>query len=56
MVWVQVLPFVALYLFEGEDKETFAMILVGSFTLWLLLNIAFFCTIDLAYLGRSQAP
>ena len=51
MVLAQAFPFVALYLFEGGDKETFAKILVGTFILWLLLNIAFFCTIDLAYLG-----
>ena len=54
MVWAQAFPFVALQFFEESDtisKDAIALILVGSFSSWLLLNIAFFCTINLNYLG-----
>jgi len=53
MVWAQIFPFVALQFFESNEdesaKEAITVFLVGSFTMWLLLNIALFCTIDLSY-------
>ena len=54
MVWAQAFPFVALQFYEEGDtisKDTITAILIGSFSAWLLLNIAFFCTINLNYLG-----
>jgi len=54
MVWAQTFPFVALQFFEEGDTistDAIMLILIGSFNAWLLLNIAFFCTIDLSYLG-----
>ena len=53
MIWAQAFPFVALQLYEDSatTKDALTLFLVDSFTLWLLLNIAFFCTIDLRYLG-----
>ena len=51
MIWVQALPFVALQYYEGDDAEAIKIFLVCSFCLWLILNIAFFCTIDLDLLG-----
>jgi len=62
MVWAQAFLFVALQLFEGDEmtKDALALFLIGSFASWLLLNIAFFCTIDLSYLktffGTKTAP
>jgi len=60
MVWAQIFPFVALQFFEGELKSEIETGLVVSFTVWLLLNIAFFGIIDLAYLhtffGTMTAP
>ena len=50
MIWAQVFPFVALQSFEGELKSEIEAGLIVSFTIWVALNIAFFCTIDLAYL------
>ena len=57
MVWAQIFPFVALQLYEvdNEDgktaKDAIAMVLVVIFSLWIVLNIVFFCTIDLKYIG-----
>jgi len=54
MVWAQAFPFMALQFVEEGDtiaKGTITLILVGCFSLWLMLNLAFFCTIDLSYLG-----
>jgi len=53
MVWAQVFPFVALQFHEGDEtaKKTLTTFLVSCFSLWLILNIIFFCTIDLSYLG-----
>jgi len=50
MVWAQIFPFVSLQFFEGELKSEIEAGLIVSFTVWILLNIAFFGTIDLAYL------
>ena len=51
MVWVQALPFVALQYYEGDDAEAIKIFLVCSLCLWLILNVAFFCTIDLDFIG-----
>jgi len=54
MVWAQAFPFVALQFYEEGDtisKDLITLILIGSFSTWLLLNVAFFCSIDLSYLG-----
>jgi len=50
MAWAQAMPFVALQLYEGENKSLLTVALVGSFTLWLVLNVVFFLTIDLRFL------
>ena len=50
MIWAQIFPFVALQFFEGELNSEIEAGLIVSFTIWLSLNIAFFGTIDLAYL------
>jgi len=51
MMWGQVLPFVALQYYEGDDAEAIKIFLDCSFCLWLILNISFFCTIDLDFVG-----
>ena len=48
------MPFVALHLYNDGDKDNikkeFLMIFLScSLTVWLILNIAFFCTIDLSF-------
>jgi len=44
------MPFVALQFYEGGGENTIAFFLVGSLSLWLIVNVAFFCTINLDYL------
>ena len=60
MVWAQITPFVALLFFEGDKKEKITIILACSATLWLLLNIIFFRTINKSYyntfFGTMKAP
>ena len=52
MLWAQVMPFLALYFSELDAmKNTITIFLICSFVSWLLLDIAFFCTIDLTYLS-----
>jgi len=51
MVWAQTIPFVALQFYDGHDKENITIFLVCSFLLWLLLNAAFFNTIDMSFIG-----
>jgi len=59
MVWAQIIPFVALLIYAGTENdenerpkmEFLKFFLPLNFTLWLLLNITFFCTIDFSYLG-----
>jgi len=51
MIWAQAFPFVALQFFDGDSKDIMTGFLAVSFTAWLMLNIIFFCTIDLSYLG-----
>ena len=54
------MPFVALLFFEGSNKDVLTVILACSATLWLLLNIVFFRTINKGYLntffGTTTAP
>jgi len=60
MIWAQAFPFVALQYFDGEMKDIMSGFLAVSFSAWLVLNIIFFCTIDLSYLntffGTKTAP
>jgi len=60
LIWAQAFPFVALQYFEGEIKDIMTGLLAMSFIAWLVLNIIFFCTIDLGYLhtffGTKTAP
>ena len=51
MIWAQAFPFVALQYFDGETKDIMTGFLAISFIAWLMLNIIFFCTIDLSYLN-----
>jgi len=48
MLWAQIFPFVVLQLYDGDadTKDALTVYLVGSFSLWVLLNVAFFATID----------
>ena len=61
LVWAQVFPFIALQF--GADsamKDGIFLFLAVNFILWLLLNIAFFSTINRSYLhtffGTKTAP
>jgi len=62
MVWAQIFPFVALQLCDGDEtaRNVLATVVVGCFSLWLVLNFIFFCTIDLKFLntffGTKTAP
>jgi len=60
VIWAQAFPFVALQYFDGEMKDIMRGFLVASLSAWLMLNIIFFCTIDLSYLntffGSKTAP
>jgi len=60
LIWAQAFPFVALQYFDGDSKDIMTGFLGMSFTAWLMLNIIFFCTIDLSYLstffGTKTAP
>jgi len=51
MIWAQAFPFVALQYFDGEMKDIMKGFLAISFTAWMVLNITFFCTINLSYLN-----
>jgi len=61
MAWAQIFPFVALQFFEDKEmKGAITIFLICCLALWLLMNIIFFCTIDLSYLntffGTMTAP
>jgi len=60
MIWAQAFPFVALQYFDDDSKDIMTGFLVVSFSAWLMLNVIFFCTIDLSYLntffGTKTAP
>jgi len=51
ILWAQAFPFVALQFFDGEMKDIMTSFLAISFTAWMVLNITFFCTINLSYLN-----
>ena len=52
VIWAQAFPFFALQYFpDGESKDGIVIVIAASFTLWILSNIIFFCSIDLNYLG-----
>ena len=53
MAWAQAFPFVALQIFVG-DSTAIKLFLIISFTLWLLLNVFFFCTINLQVSERAR--
>ena len=62
MFWAQIFPFVALQFHERDEtaRNALTSFLVGCFSPWLVLNIVFFCTIDLKFLnnffGTKTAP
>ena len=66
MLWAQIFPFVVLIFFEDKDgkinnemKSTITTFLVCSFVAWLLLNVAFFLTIDKKHIktfSRKTVP
>jgi len=68
MLWAQAFPFVALNLVEGKiynksegiRSDEIFLLLSGNLILWVLLNVIFFCTIDISYLktffGTKTAP
>jgi len=60
MLWAQIMPFVALGWYEGGNKEQMQMLLLGSFGVWLLMNVLFFCSIDRSYMhtffGTKTGP
>ena len=45
-----ILPFVTLNFYEGETSAAVANFLVVNLAVWLILNIIFFCSIDLGYM------
>jgi len=50
LVWAQISPFVAFQFYNGAHSEILKLFLVISFVIWAVLNLAFFCTIDLNYI------
>ena len=60
MIWAQIMPFVALSFYEGENKEQLQTLLMGSFGIWLALNGLFFLTIEMSFMntffGTITAP
>jgi len=51
MIWAQIMPFVALGWYEGENKEQLQILLLVSFGFWLVLNGLFFCSIEMSFVG-----
>ena len=51
ILWAQAFPFVALQYFDGDSKDIMTGFFGVSFMAWLMLNIIFFCTIDLSYMN-----
>jgi len=62
VICAQVFPFVALQLYEGGDdiKDSMGLFLVCSLVVWILLNAAFFSSINLenldTFFGIKPAP
>jgi len=58
MVWAQAFPFVASQILGNDGKESLnisdddiTMFLAITISSWIVLNIVFFCSIDLSYIG-----
>ena len=54
MLWAQLMPFVALQLYTDSDSVRqghLQLLLACSTSFWVILNIVFFCMIDLSYLN-----
>ena len=60
MIWAQIMPFVALGWYEGENKEQLQTLLMFNFGIWLVLNGLFFYSIERSYIttffGTKTAP
>jgi len=58
MAWAQVFPFVALQLYDGdaEMKGSIMLFFICSSLVWVLLNVSFFCTIDLSFASTFYGP
>ena len=60
MIWAQIMPFVALGWYKGENKEQLETLLLVSFGLWLVLNGLFFWSIESSFVRtfftRKTAP
>jgi len=51
MIWAQIFPFVALQFFDNDDvKGIITLMLFGLSSLWLVMNIIFFKTINRKYI------
>ena len=50
LVWAQIFPFVAFHFYDGAHSEVVQIFLVSNFVMWVALNLAFVCTIDLNYI------
>jgi len=51
MIWAQIMPFVALGWYEGDNKEQLQTSLFICFGLWLVLNGLFFASIESSFVG-----
>jgi len=49
MLWAQIMPFVALSFYEGDNKEQLQTLMLSSFGLWLVLNGLFFASIERSF-------
>ena len=60
MVWAQIMPFLALRWYEGDNKEELRLLLGVNFTVWLVLNGFFFLSIEKRFVKtfftRTTAP
>ena len=60
MLYSQIFPFVAYSLYGGKDDKQIIFFLVGSFAVWVVMNVIFFKTIDTSYIstffGTMTAP
>ncbi len=58
MLWAQIFPFMALQLHkevegDGDRIVILKSFLIGSLVLWMVLNVAFLCTIDMKYVASE---
>jgi len=60
MVWAQIMPFLALRWYEGDNKEELRLLLGVNFTVWVVLNGFFFLSIEKRFVKtfftRTTAP